>query len=149
MFLCRITTFITAYLIVWCVLIQLLSLAILSFGMDLFLLICCLTLATCTKERVVEWTESTYEDMPITSLEKAEKRAGKRGTTGASPTSIWKENTFLSDSLPVCRISVFESGIGQTPTWRWWIYNKPTHLPSNDTKYNVCSLRCAGNIPYP
>lgn len=85
-----------------------------SFGMDLFLFICCLTLATCTKEWVAERTGSTYEDMPVTGLEKAEKREDKRDAVAASPSSIWKENTFLSHSLPVCWISQFESTRGET-----------------------------------
>lgn len=45
---------------------------------------------------------------------KAGKREDKRGTTAAFPTSVWKENTFLSHSLPVCWISRFESGRGDT-----------------------------------
>lgn len=68
----------------------------------------------CAKERVAGRTESTYEDMPITGVEKAQKREDKRGATAASPTSVWKENTFLSHSLPVCRISLFESWGGDT-----------------------------------
>lgn len=48
------------------------------FRVDLVLPISCLTLTSCTKELVAGRTGSTYEDMPITGLEKADERGQER-----------------------------------------------------------------------
>lgn len=111
MFICKdyinVFKWVSAYSLVWLPLF--LSPAL---GWIYFLLICCLTLASRTKGRVAGRTGSTYEDMSITGLEEAEKREDKWGATAASPSSVWKENTFLSRSLPVWRLSLFEWGRG-------------------------------------
>lgn len=65
---------------------------------------------------VVQRSESQEEQDPhmktcqSRGFGEGRQERGQERCHAASPTGLWKENTFLSHSLPVCWISLLESG---------------------------------------